>query len=344
MSRSVIVRLKPGLSRDDARNEGTHLFVGSRGVARPRTGPPRPDFREVFTRHYDCIHSCHEPLAGAGVVVTAIGPSGFEGSAVIAAAPDGANVITIGRHSQADLFLSQDPTMSLRQAAVVVYPHAEGESVRFRILDLRAVHPFEDELGRQFEALEADGPVFLRAGAYTLFVFPKESGAPFRPEIVWDDMPERIYLEEAVLGHRLLNRFPKRAPIASQATMILPLQGPVFDHEQLLQDGEDPRGQLVVRSADGEMTLLVGRTAAARGVLLGRYPRCDGGRLGILSDPTISRVHALVVEIAGTLYAIDAGSSNGLWIHADRVRLARLAPGVIVALAGGAATLEWAGG
>ncbi|MGH9260076.1 MAG: FHA domain-containing protein, partial [Acidimicrobiales bacterium] len=86
---------------------------------------------------------------------------------------------------------------------------------------------------------------------------------------------------------------------------------------------------------------LLGRTAAARGVLLGRYPRCDGGRLGVLCDPAISRVHALVIEIAGAHYVIDAGSTNGVWIGADRARMARLIPGLTVALAGGIATLEW---
>lgn len=306
------------------------------------TAPPdkreaRPDFREIFDRHYDAIHSCHEPLVDAGVVVTAIGPSGFEGSAVIPARLDRISVITIGRHSQADLFLSQDPTMSLRQGTVIVYPHAEGDSVRFRIIDLRAVHPFEDELARRFEALEAEGPVFLRAGAYTLFVFPKESGSPFCLEMVWEDLPERIYLEEAVLGHRFVSQFSRRAAVNSGRT----LPGPVFDHERLLNDHEDARGQLVVRSAEGEMTLVLGRAAAARGVLLGRYQRCDGSRLGVLNDAAISRVHALVIEIAGTLYAVDVGSSNGLWAGRERVSVVSLVPGLRVGLAGDVATLEW---
>ena len=61
----------------------------------------------------------------------------------------------------------------------------------------------------------------------------------------------------------------------------------------------------------------------------------------MLTDHAISRVHALVIEIAGKLYAVDAGSTNGLWVGGSRVPLAGLRPGMPVALAAGVATLEW---
>jgi len=343
MSGSFILRLKPGLSRDDALNDSTLFFSWS--------AQPRPAFRDVFIRHYDSIRSGCDALSGAGVVVTVIGPSGFEGSAALAAKPDGINVITIGRHGHADLFLPQEPTMSLRQGAVIVYPHADGEAVRFRVLDLRAAQPFEDERGRQFEALEARWPVFLRAGAYSFFVFPRGPGATSwaeSPESAWEEMPERVYVDEAVIGTRgggdeprFVPRSPERAALDAATTLVLPLRGPVFEHEKLRQDGETPRGRLVVATAEREMTLVLGETAVARGVLLGRYERCDGSGFGILSHLAISRVHAIVIEIAGQLYAIDAGSTNGLWVAGERVRMARLVPGMQVGLSGRIATLEW---
>jgi hypothetical protein len=114
-----------------------------------------------------------------------------------------------------------------------------------------------------------------------------------------------------------------------------------LEHEKLLAEGEPARGRLVVRSAEGEMTLELGRAAATRGVLLGRYVRCDGSRFAVLSGSAISRVHALVIEIAGNLYAVDAGSKNGLWLRGTRVPLAGLRPGMPVTLAGTVATLEW---
>jgi hypothetical protein len=337
MSDSIVVRLKPGLSRDDADNAST-LF---------RTWPEkkRSAFRDVFVQNYESIRSSREALSGPGVTVTVIGPSGFEGTAAIAANGDAINALSIGRHSHANLFLSGEMRMSLRQGAVILYPLGDEDRVRFRVLDLRASIPFEDERGTRVAALEADGPVFLRSGAYSVFVFPRgRRSAPWSkaPERAWEDIPQRVYLEERSFGPAE-ERFRDRATgrRRSEETLAVALPGPSLGHETLLEEGEPASGRLTVRSAEGEMTLALGRAAATRGVLLGRYARCDGSNSAVLSGCAISRVHALVVEIAGQLYAVDAGSKNGLWLNGNRVPLARLRPGVPIALARTAATLEW---
>jgi len=324
-------------------------------------GAPGPAFKDAFIRHYEAIHSGDKALSGEGVVVSVIGPAGFAGSAALAAKPDLVNAVTIGRHGHADLFLPEDPTLSLRQAAVIVYPRRPGSPVRFRVLDLRSSRPFEDEQGRALEALEAEGPVLLRVGAYALFVLPHTATAgsdaeagpvpdePGAAERAWEHMPERAYRPDPVsAANRRLDapRFSpsslNRAARSASDTLVLPLPGPVFEHERLQNDGELPRGRLVVRSEGRELTLVLGDTAASRGVILGRYERCDGGGSGILSSLGISRVHALVIQIAGQVYAIDAGSTNGLWTEGgDRVREAKLLPGRHVRLAQGIATVAW---
>jgi FHA domain len=336
MSDSIVVRLKPGLSREDADNSGTICFTWP--------APPLPAFREAFLGNYDAIRAQVEGLSGAGVVVAVVGPSGFEGSAAVSAKPGTINALTVGRHGRSNLFLSGDPSMSLRQGAVIVYPLVAGEAVRFRILDLRATLPFQDERGTPFEALEANGPVFLRSGRCVFFVFPKRPGAPAWPasaEEAWEAMPERSYLEEVGLESAgrpgaLLESRPDHAP-----TLVLSLPGPYFESEKLLHPDESPRGRLVIRSEDGEMTLVLGAAAVSRGVLLGRYERCDGSRRPVLSNPSISRVHALVIELAGKLWVVDAGSTNGVWRGGERVPLTQLVTGPLVALAGTVATLEW---
>ena len=336
MTDSIVVRLKPGLSRDEADNAST-LF---------RAWPERarPAFRDVFVQNYESIRSSREALSVPGVTVTVIGPSGFEGTAAVAAKPDSINALSIGRHSHAHLFLAGEMLMSLRQGAVILYP-LDGDRVRFRVLDLRASIPFEDERGTRVAALEADGPLFLRAGAYSIFVFPRgRRSEPWSkaPERVWDEIPERVHLEERRFEpaeERFRERSRSRA--RSEDTLAISLPGPSLEHEILREEDEPPRGRLVVRSAEGEMTLTLGRDAARRGVLLGRHARCDGSRSDVLSGPAISRVHALVIEIASQLYAVDAGSKNGLWSRKARVPVAALRPGAPVALARTAATLDW---
>lgn len=342
MSGSLVIKLRPDLSRDEARNDSTLCLEWSWA---PRAGPEH-DFGGLFVRHYDEIRSSLETLSGPGLVAVVIGPSGFEGSAALAAKADSINALTIGRHGSAELYLSQDRSLSLRQGAILLYPLVIGQGVRFRVLDLRSARPFEDARGRPFEALEADGPVFLRAGAYALFLFPREADSPpwsGSPEDVWAAMPEVAYLEEAGLAREPAAgaAVDPWAGLDSEATLVLKLPGPRFEPDGLLGGDEEPHGQLVVRSGEGEMKLVLGRTAVRHGVLLGRYERCDGSRRRVLAHFGISRVHALVIEIAGKVYAVDAGSRNGLWLRSERVRLAPLGPGQTVALAN-LATMEWA--
>lgn len=337
MSDSIVVRLKPGLSREDADNSGTICFSWPT--------PPLPAFREAFLGNYEAIRAQVEGLSGPGLVVAVVGPSGFEGSAAVSAMPDAINVLTVGRHGQSSLFLSGDPSMSLRQGAVIVYPFVAGERVRFRILDLRATLPFQDERGNGFEALEANGPVFLRSGRCVFFLFPREPGAsawPVSAEEAWEGMPERTYLEEVGVesaGRRARGILDARPDHAQ--TLVLSLPGPFLESDKLLHEAESPRGQLVVRSGEGEMTLTLGAAAAARGVLLGRYDRCDGSHRPVLSNPAISRVHALVIELAGKLWVVDAGSTNGVWQGGQRVPQTVLRTGHLVGLAGSVASLEW---
>jgi hypothetical protein len=78
--------------------------------------------------------------------------------------------------------------------------------------------------------------------------------------------------------------------------------------------------------------MLVGQEAARQGVLLGRYDRCDGAGLPLLAHHSLSRVQLLVIEVGGTLYAIDTASRNGSWLDDQPFRCVRLEPGRPVTL------------
>src|SRR5262245_59479728 len=117
MSDSIIVRLKPGLTRDAAENPPTICFSSAR---LPWVQPARLEVEDAFLRGYETIRAQYEALSGPGVVVAVVSPTGFEGLAIVSAKPDTINVLTIGRHSHSSLFLSGDPSMSLRQGALIV--------------------------------------------------------------------------------------------------------------------------------------------------------------------------------------------------------------------------------
>jgi pSer/pThr/pTyr-binding forkhead associated (FHA) protein len=102
---------------------------------------------------------------------------------------------------------------------------------------------------------------------------------------------------------------------------------------------------LTVESVRGCFRMKVGRQTLAQGLLLGRYDRCDSsGRdiFEILCDRNISRVHLVLVEIAGTVYAIDTASTNGVWVGKTAVRLTPLESGSVFTLGGDLARLTWA--
>lgn len=199
------------------------------------------------------------------------------------------------------------------------------------------------------EAVEASGPVLLRCGSLGLLLFPTGGSSPAWPEdseAAWSHIPERRYVEKTAAdpgGGRAAGMKP--CPLAAadpdpgSTTLVNAFAGPVFP--TLEPDASDPpRGELLVSSASGRVGLRLGAQAARRGVLLGRYDRCDTAGLPVLIDPALSRAHFLVLEIDGALYGIDTASKNGSWCGEERVRTTRILPGLRVSLAG-KATVEW---
>ncbi len=60
------------------------------------------------------------------------------------------------------------------------------------------------------------------------------------------------------------------------------------------------------------------------------------------TDQNISRVHLVLVEIAGTVYAMDTASTNGVWVGETEVRMVPLESGSEFTLGGDLARLVWA--
>jgi hypothetical protein len=119
----------------------------------------------------------------------------------------------------------------------------------------------------------------------------------------------------------------------------------------LVCEGDEPIGRLEIRSQIGAETVVVGAAAADRGVLLGRYERCDVDGLRSLAHARISRVQCLLLRVDGTMYAIDTASTNGMSppatetlaeaMHPGRLRLLALCAQERLDLGGGAAQIHW---
>jgi hypothetical protein len=347
MSRSVWLRHDE--DRAESQNDGTICFHAVRGVA-PLEPMPPGSFEDVFRRDYAVIRRILGAHTEPGLALVVASRAGIEASAWVNAEDDGINPLIIGRHNAAEIFLPSDPALSLRHLAVIL--HRRGtEPVRFRVLDLRTATAFEDERGRRLEALESTGPTLLRCASFCVLLFPTgEPGEPWPEDSAeaWRRLPERVHLESASADperwahawDQAELRLPDPIDNGSPTTTCVSFPGPVFPSPLLagvpspvVRDAGPARGEILLTSRWGRAALRLGKEAARQGVLLGRYERCDGGGLPLLSSPKLSRVHLLIVEVGATLCAIDTASRNGSRLGDRRIRHARLEPGRPIILA-----------
>jgi hypothetical protein len=295
--------------------------------------PERETFRELFVRHYDAIRLWCEKERRAGVAVLALDSDGVASAVFLAFPPHAVATAIVGRHTRADLRLEGDPSVSLRHLALLLFPRSNpSHRSRYRLVDLRTASGFFDERGKRLRAIEADGPAFVRVGRYALLLFSRSDSEPPWPEDAeegWSRIPDRLYLDEVEAEERSKDweRESDRAwdvdalpALKAAPTLVHSVAGPEMAvHElELVAEGDTALGELRIASTRGLATVVLGKRAASAGVLLGRSRRCDAGR--VLSDRGISRVHLLVIEIAGALYAVDTASSNGVFLEGAKAR------------------------
>ena len=349
--RTRMIHLDAGQPRDREANFGTMaLVLGSlhEKVADAQQVP----FEALFVAHYRAIREIGRTATEPGVAVVAvhIPTCRLTGRAWLAARPSGVRSAVVGRHSEADLLLP-DPGLSLRHLAVVVPPPASWDAgaIGFEVLDLRTSQAFRDERGRHLDGVLAEGPVFLSCGPYALFFL--QTGDPSDwPELAtdaWSMLPERVYLDERAAepdrwrrgAHSVRSSARESRPDRSSITAIPAL---LSADDRLLLEGERALGTLLVASERGVRRLPLGSSAATRGILLGRYPRCESSE--ILADVHISRAHVLVKRAGGRLWAIDTASSEGMFAAghpSSRARVLPLDGGEEVWIGQHRATLRW---
>jgi len=339
-----------------AANEGTQILEVVHRETR--------SLEDLFTASYPAIRRALRHALTPGVVLVSVdGPTGAVGYVSLAAGRDRLAAAIVGRHGQADLRLPLDPQVALRHLAVLLPPGGRPHTL---LLDLNTGQGFEDERGVRQQAVLADGPVFFRLGRYAVFLLASEQGRrmPADAREAWSRIPPRVYLDHTprpeLGGPGSSGAEDDSSPCVTHVSSI---RAPRPVQRSLLESGEQPLGELVVLArGSGREVVRLGATAAARGVLVGRYERCATSIIGRGdgAQSTVSRVHLLVIQQGGALcparalgphsgrgsppralYAIDTASTNGTFIGEEEVRVVRLEPGVGLTLGAQEAWVQW---
>ena len=291
---------------------------------RPTGAHAKLTFRELFVSAYSGFAPRCREVSDPGIAIVAIDEATGRpmGLVRLLARVQRHTAAIIGRHDECDLFLNAHSRLALRHLAIVLDPVADfrpGASVRYRVLDLRTSDGFLDENDRGLRGVRCEGPGLIRCGGYALFVMPlgDPTDWPTSADDAWAFLPERVYfdeLERSALGS--VRRDPRPAPSAAfrnavtHRSVIIRTHGPhdTSDGSSLVESG-DVAGTLELIGPRSRGLIRIGHDELRDGVLLGRYARCNNAQLA--DDPSLSRVHALLIQIDDAVMVIDTASLNG---------------------------------
>lgn len=317
MVKTLGVDLWGGQVRGNAENRATLT-----GRA-PRFDVPARDLRALFHQGYGQFADACRAVDEPGVAIIAVDERSGRpaGMATLRARPARYVAAMVGRHDQCDLFLQGSDDLALRHLAIVLDPARSWErnstAIRYRVLDLRTQIGFRDEQSKMLRGLRCEGPALLRCAGYALFILPlgDASDWPASGNDAWEMLPERIYFDE------LTNVPEASAPklrvkdfqsASTHVSMIMRTQGPRDTGDSLVMAGTGV-GTLELIGRHHRGTLTLGASALQDGVLLGRYARCDASQ--IIDDPSLSRVHALLLDVGDQFLMIDTASRNGTRLY-----------------------------
>jgi hypothetical protein len=337
MSKTRVVRLRPGVLRADDANTRTAVGV------LPTPAPFDP--QGFFTVRYDAIRRAVARYPKQGVLVLAFDHQGEHeplGELWLEASLDRARAAIFGRHSLCDLMVPQDRTsVSLRHLAIIVRA-VDLHDVRVRFLDLMTGLGFQDEAGRRLQAVSADGPAFLRVEDVILVTMrtPEPGGLPDDPHAGYACLPARVFLDEVEGAPSEEPRRTVYGRNAGDQTIVRSRSGPMIAARDLCGEDDVPRGVLTLRSGGATARWRVGTNVLDRGVLIGRYERCHLGTIDRGEAGALSRVHLLVVADGDDVLAIDTASTNGTLFEGKEKRIVTLRDGDVLSL-GGELDLTW---
>lgn len=326
-------------SRLLADNAGT--FCGFSG---PRLTRPL-DARRFFVNHYPPIRRALEKHDRLGLALLVFDDRREPVAGHwVEARLDRTTSMVFGRHSVCAVAAPPSAAeVSLRHAVVTVRA-VSHDALRARIFDLRTQHGFADETGRDLRGVTIDGTGFFRFGDLTVvaLVTGEDPSCFIDAEDAYQAIPARVFVEAQTASPtdpriRLVHPSPHES--GEGITFVRSQLAVMPQGADLLGPDEVPEGLLHVETQlGGRYSQPVGRAALCRGLLFGRYDRCDVGRRG--ATDKVSRVHLLLVRDRGELIAIDTASSNGSYSEGREFRQLSVRSGTTIEL-GGELRIRW---
>ncbi len=303
--------------------------IGGGAAIEPRT--QRELFLGAYTRFADRCREVEEP--GLAVIAVDQRTGRAAGLVRLCARVERHVAAIVGRHDECDLYLTGSQSLALRHLAIILEPvtswKAGDKTVRFRVLDLRTSDGFQDEEGRTLRGLRCEGPAVLRCAGYALFILPlgDPTDWPQSAEDAWACLPERVYFDEVdsfpqgSMPRMMAIRTSPGIPIDQmrKTATITRTHGPRDSAINMLSEEGDLAGTLELIGTNVREKIRIGHRALTEGVLIGRYARCDGAG-GLAEDVTLSRVHALLIQVDNTVLIVDTASSNGTWENGEKPR------------------------
>ncbi len=311
--------VRPPLSR--TKNRNTELFAGIRHE-------PSLDLRKAYELARGVVKMQPDPRAGHRLVWAR--GTAFASSMLAASDP----VALVGRHTQCDVVLGDDPFVALRHLLVRSIALPSG-GLALRVFDLHTSLGFVLPDGTRHSAIFAEGPVAIGIGEYALVALPNESpearsagtvssdeGLPAAlPEPVVETPPDAREQLQALAHAMSPYRMNARPPKHTTRITLMPC--PVMVGEPLPPSiGRLVGGRWAITLARGprHATVTVTEDDLVRGVIIGRSEKCHSEELRRITDVSTSRAHVLLLRESGATYAYDLASTQGTFANGAKVR------------------------
>lgn len=329
-----VIQLDMGQVRDRERNTGTLI-----GGTDPLLLRERVPFEALFLAHYEEIRALVSLEARGAAVIAIHAPTArLAGRLWVTRKPDRPNAAVIGRHSECDLVLDRGG-VSLRHVALIV-PKVDAGAPRFWLRELRTHGGLDSEAGIPIGGALVERAGLFRLGGYALIAIATGTGEEWPASGVdaWAELHGRSTALR-VVGMDAAK--PASRPVREASVSVI--RGPLETSMRMLDPGGEKVCTLRLESGPRRARLALDEAALGRGVLLGRYSRCDSS--AVLADEGISRVHAMVVRVEDQIVLVDTGSTQGVYEAAQpgvRRRVVVLSDGEVATLGDDLATVRLA--